>query len=726
VCSSDLVTKIPRFAFEKFDGADNKLTTQMKSVGEVMAIGRTFTESLGKAMRGLERGSCGFDFQLPAGVDSEQFLQEQLASAGADRLWWLGEALRRGWSRERVCEVTNIDPWFIHEIGCVVELEQQLCGRDITSISHDEWWRAKREGLSDARLATLLNTDEQRVFQTRTSLGVKPVFKRVDTCAAEFEAATPYLYSTYEEECEAAPTQRKKVMILGGGPNRIGQGIEFDYCCVHAAFALSADGFETIMVNCNPETVSTDYDTSDRLYFESLTFEDVMAIVAVEQPEGVIVQFGGQTPLKLADALQEAGVPIIGTSPDMIDLAEDRERFQQLLNRLNLLQPDNGTARSVDEALAVATDIGYPVVVRPSYVLGGRAMRIVHDESALLHYMREAVSVSSDHPVLLDRFLNSAIELDVDALADGQRVVVGGIMEHIEEAGVHSGDSACCLPPHSIAPHTLTEVRRQTEELGLALQVKGLLNIQFALQGESLFVLEVNPRASRTVPFVSKATGVPLAKMAARIMSGQSLDDLGLDIVPQPEGFRAVKEAVFPFVKFRGVDPLLSPEMKSTGEVMALADDFATAFGKAQWAAGLRLPQSGSAFISVRNSDKASVVEAARLLVRRGFKLLTTIGTYRVLQQANIDAEVVAKVIDGRRPHIVDRLLAGDVDLVINTTEGEVAIRDSKSIRQATLDHGIAYFTTLAGGVAAAQAVTHGGESPLRSLQEYHQIERGE
>ncbi len=720
-----VVTKMPRFAFEKFDGADDRLTTQMKAVGEVMAIGRTFTESLGKAMRGLETGTCGFDYRLPEGVDADQFLQEKLACAGADRLWWLGEALRFGWSEERVCSVTGIDPWFVREIACVIALEESLRGREAATLSREEWWQAKREGLSDRRLAQLLASDEAAVRAARERLGVRPAFKRVDTCAAEFEAVTPYLYSTYEEECEAQPTGKRKIMVLGGGPNRIGQGIEFDYCCVHAAFALSEDGFETIMVNCNPETVSTDYDTSDRLYFESLTFEDVMAIVAVEKPDGVIVQFGGQTPLKLADALQEAGVPIIGTSPDMIDLAEDRERFQKLLHDLGLRQPENGTARSVDEAVAVATEIGYPVVVRPSYVLGGRAMRIVHDEAGLLRYMNEAVDVSDDHPVLLDRFLNSAIELDVDALADGRRVVIGGIMEHIEEAGVHSGDSACCLPPHSIAPEMIEEVRRQTEALGRALDVRGLLNIQFALQGETLYVLEVNPRASRTVPFVSKATGVPLAKMAARIMAGQTLDELGLRDVAQPASYRSVKEAVFPFVKFRGVDPLLSPEMKSTGEVMAMAADFATAFGKAQWAAGQRLPDRGCAFVSVRDADKSGLVAAARTLRDAGFSLLTTRGTHAVLAEAGIEAEVVAKVIDGSRPHIVDRLLAGDVQLIINTTEGEGAIRDSKSIRQAALDYGIAYFTTLAGGLAAAEAIANGGDAvSVCPLQEYHRRER--
>ncbi|RMH52800.1 MAG: carbamoyl-phosphate synthase large subunit [Zetaproteobacteria bacterium] len=716
-----VVTKLPRFAFEKFDGADGRLTTQMKAVGEVMAIGRTFTESLGKAMRGLEIGSCGFDRSLPEGVDGDRFLREKLASPGADRLWWIGAALRAGWSEERVHEATAIDPWFIREIATVIAIEQELAGRDIAAMSRDDWRRAKREGLSDRRLAQLLRTDEDAVRRAREAAGVRPVFKRVDTCAAEFEAVTPYLYSTYEEECEARPTDRRKIMVLGGGPNRIGQGIEFDYCCVHAAFALSEDGFETIMVNCNPETVSTDYDTSDRLYFEPLTFEDVMAIVAVERPDGVIVQFGGQTPLKLADALKDAGVPIIGTSPEMIDLAEDRARFQQLLHRLGLRQPENGTARSVDEAVAVAERIGYPVVVRPSYVLGGRAMRIVHDRSGLLRYMEEAVDVSPDHPVLLDRFLNNAIELDVDALADGDRVVIGGIMEHIEEAGVHSGDSACCLPPHSIAPRVIDEVRRQTEALGLALDVRGLLNIQFALQGDTLYVLEVNPRASRTVPFVSKATGVPLAKVAARVMTGRSLEEQGVTTVPWPERYCAVKEAVFPFVRFRGVDPLLSPEMKSTGEVMALADDFATAFGKAQWAAGSRLPRSGCAFVSVRDADKSGVAPAARMLVDSGFRLLTTRGTHDALARAGIASEVVPKVTDGARPHIVDRLLAGEVDLIINTTEGEAAIRDSKSIRRAAIDHGIAYFTTLAGGLAAAGAIARGGGGgTILSLQEYH------
>jgi len=725
-----VVTKLPRFAFEKFPGADARLTTQMKSVGEVMAIGRTFTESLGKAMRGLETGTGGFDKILPDDVDVKTFLQEKLAVPGAERLWWLGEALRLGmngdesgggWSEERVFEVTRIDPWFIREIAAVIAMEQSLAGRELSSLTADEWRAAKREGLSDTRLAELLDCSEAAVRKARLAAGVLPVFKRVDTCAAEFEAHTPYLYSTYEDECEARPTDKKKVMVLGGGPNRIGQGIEFDYCCVHAAFALSEDGYETIMVNCNPETVSTDYDTSDRLYFEPLTFEDVMAIVDVEKPFGVIVQFGGQTPLKLAELLEEAGVPIIGTSPDMIDLAEDRERFQKLLHDLKLRQPENGTARSVDEAVAAANRVGYPVVVRPSYVLGGRAMQIVHNEAGLLKYMKEAVSVSHDHPVLLDHFLNQAIELDVDALCDGERVVIGGIMEHIEEAGVHSGDSSCCLPPHSISDAVIAEVRRQTEALGMALNVRGLMNIQFALQGDDIYVLEVNPRASRTVPFVSKATGVPLAKIAARVMAGQTLAEQGVTDIPQPTAYRSVKEAVFPFVKFRGVDPLLSPEMKSTGEVMGIASTFAAAFNKAQLGAGQRLPLSGRAFVSVRDADKERVVPLATLLVESGFEVLTTSGTHRYLTEHGIASTRVAKVIDGERPHIVDRLLSDEVDFIVNTTEGAQAILDSKSIRQAALDRGIVYFTTIAGGLAAAEAIASRSDvTDVNSIQAYH------
>ena len=720
-----VVTKLPRFAFEKFEGADTRLTTQMKSVGEVMAIGRSFTESLGKAMRGLETGTHGFDFCLPEGVSSDAFLQEKLAVPGAERLWWMGEALRlgddAGWTEERVYDVTHVDPWFLREIAAVIKLEKSLAGRAVEALSKQDWRQAKREGLSDKRLAQLLSCDEAAVRKMRTAAGVVPVFKRVDTCAAEFEAHTPYLYSTYEDECEARPTDARKIMVLGGGPNRIGQGIEFDYCCVHAAFALSEDGYETIMVNCNPETVSTDYDTSDRLYFEPLTFEDVMAIVDVEKPFGVIVQFGGQTPLKLAESLEAAGVPIIGTSPDMIDLAEDRERFQKLLHDLKLRQPENGTARSIDEAIAVANRVGYPVVVRPSYVLGGRAMQIVHDHAGLLRYMTEAVSVSHDHPVLLDRFLNQAIELDVDALCDGERVVIGGIMEHIEEAGVHSGDSSCCLPPHSISEDILAEVRRQTEALGLALNVRGLMNIQFALQGDDIYVLEVNPRASRTVPFVSKATGKPLAKIAARVMAGQSLASQGITEIPQPTRFRSVKEAVFPFVKFRGVDPLLSPEMISTGEVMGIAPTFPAAFAKAQLGASVRLPKSGRAFVSVRDADKQRVVALAKILVDSGFEVLATSGTHKLFTDAGVPSSKVAKVTDGVRPHIVDRLLSDEVAFIVNTTDGAQAIKDSKSIRQAALDRGIVYFTTIAGGLAAAEAIASGSDvTDVTSIQTYH------
>jgi len=720
-----VVTKMPRFAFEKFAGADCRLTTQMKSVGEVMAIGRSFAESLGKAMRGLETGTSGFDLVLPEGDDRDATLQERLTVPGAERLWWIGEALRlgteAGWGEQRVIELTRFDPWFVREIAAVIELEQLLAGRDVDAVSREDWRLAKRAGLSDIRLAQLLGCAEHTVRAARMAAGVVPVFKRVDTCAAEFEAQTPYLYSTYEDECEARPTKGRKIMVLGGGPNRIGQGIEFDYCCVHASFALSEDGIETIMVNCNPETVSTDYDTSDRLYFEPLTFEDVMAIVETEKPDGVIVQFGGQTPLKLADPLEQAGVPIIGTSPDMIDLAEDRERFQQLLHKLGLKQPENGTARSVDEALGVARSIGFPVVMRPSYVLGGRAMQIVHDEAGLLRYMREAVSVSHDHPVLLDRFLNQAIELDVDALCDDTRVVLGGIMEHIEEAGVHSGDSACCLPPHSISDDVIAEVTRQTEALGLALHVKGLMNIQFALQGDDLYVLEVNPRASRTVPFVSKATGVPLAKLAARIMAGASLDALGIHEIAQPTRYRSVKEAVFPFVKFRGVDPLLSPEMKSTGEVMGIATDFPAAFAKAQLGAGCILPQGGRVFVSVREVDKPAAIRISQILAEAGFDILATSGTHRALSEAGVKSTSVAKVTDGARPHIVDRLLSGDVALIVNTTEGAQAIADSKSIRQAALVHAIPYFTTIAGGLAAAEAILrHADMTEVKSIQDYH------
>ncbi len=716
-----VVVKVPRFAFEKFPEADPVLTTQMKSVGEAMAIGRTFAEALGKALRSLEVGSMGFD-RTPPAEDREAFLAEKLAVPNAERIWWIAEALRAGFSLARVHELTKVDPWFLRGIARVVEMEEALRGRDPDSLSREELARAKRLGLSDARLGALTGAGEARVRKAREAQGIRPVFKRVDTCAAEFAAITPYLYSTHEPDCEAAPTERRKVVVLGGGPNRIGQGIEFDYCCVHAAFALEEEGVEAIMVNCNPETVSTDYDTSDRLYFEPLTFEDVRAILDTERPDGVIVQFGGQTPLRLAGALKAAGAPILGTDPDMIDMAEDRERFQGLLVELGLRQPENATARSEDEAVAAAREIGYPLVVRPSYVLGGRAMQIVRDERELVRYMREAVQASPEHPVLLDRFLERAIEVDVDAVADGERVVIGGIMEHIEEAGVHSGDSACCLPPRSLSPAMLREIEEATEKLGLALQVRGLLNIQFAVQGDALYVLEVNPRASRTVPFVSKATGVPLAKIATRVMLGRSLAELGFTESPVLRGRWAVKEAVFPFRRFAGVDPLLGPEMKSTGEAMGIAADFATAFAKAQLAAGMRLPREGAAFISVRDADKPAAVAIARKLAQAGFRILATEGTAKALQEAGIAAEPVAKVVDGVRPHVVDRMLAGDVQLVVNTTEGAKAIADSRAIRRAALDLDIPYFTTVAGGLAAAEAIADGFDpaASVRPLQAWY------
>ncbi|MDX8393198.1 MAG: carbamoyl-phosphate synthase large subunit [Mariprofundales bacterium] len=725
-----VVTKLPRFAFEKFAGADDTLTTQMKSVGEVMAIGRTFSESLGKAMRGLETGSNGFDAQLPAmssHADTHAFLNEKLAIPRAERLWWIGEALRLGWKQVEVCRLTGMDPWFIEEINAIINLEESFKQKrtkingDISKISALEWRTAKREGLSDARLATLLACTPLAVWEARKAAGVRAVFKRVDTCAAEFAARTPYLYSTFEEECEAQPTKNNKIMVLGGGPNRIGQGIEFDYCCVHAAYALSEDGYETIMVNCNPETVSTDYDTSDRLYFESLTFEDVMAIVEVEHPKGIIVQYGGQTPLKLAQELEDAGAPIIGTSPDAIDLAEDRERFQKLLHKLKLRQPENGTARSESEAIKEAERIGYPVVVRPSYVLGGRAMQIVYDEQALQRYMREAVSASPDHPVLLDRFLNNAIELDVDALCDGEQVIIGGVMEHIEQAGVHSGDSACCLPPHSITDDVIAEVCHQTTVMALALGVRGLINIQFALQTNLLYVLEVNPRASRTVPFVSKATNAALAKIAARIMVGQSLKEQGISEIEQPIAYKAVKEAVIPFAKFQGVDPLLSPEMKSTGEVMGLAPSFAAAFSKAQLAAGMRLPNSGNVFISVRDADKSFALRIGHLLMVKGFNIFATSGTNAFLQQGGVRSQYVPKITEQIRPSIVDNIINGELNVVINTTEGAQAIRDSRAIRQAAIRQHIPYFTTIAGAMAAADAIASGIDvHQVCSLQSYH------
>ena len=723
-----VVTKIPRFTFEKFPAADATLTTQMKSVGEVMSIGRTFKESFQKAIRSLEIGVSGFDSKLfELGSETrraltgkeQQLLLEKLRVPNADRLWYIGDALRSGMSVEEIQKHTAIDPWFLHNIRQIIEKEDELKSLTLADVSTAVLREAKQYGFSDKFLSKLWRCSEDEVRELRWKLGVRPVYKRVDTCAAEFVAYTPYMYSTYEEECEAAPTDRKKIMILGGGPNRIGQGIEFDYCCVHGAFALAEDGYETIMVNCNPETVSTDYDTSDRLYFEPLTLEDVLEIVAIEKPVGVIVQFGGQTPLKLAVALEKAGVPIIGTSPDAIDRAEDRERFQEMLHKLALLQPENGTARSFEEAEKVVERIGYPVVVRPSYVLGGRAMEIVYDSENLQRYMKTAVLISPEHPILIDSFLDEAIEIDVDALCDGTDVVIGGIMEHIEEAGIHSGDSACSLPPYSISPEIVAEIRRQTVLMALELNVIGLMNVQFAVKGTVVYILEVNPRASRTSPFVSKATGRPLAKIAARIMAGKTLKELGIinDIIPK---HISVKEAVFPFVKFPGVDTLLGPEMKSTGEVMGIGETFAEAFAKSQLGANVKLPLSGNVFISVRDADKKHVVSAAEKLYKAGFGILATGGTAQFLEEKGIPVRRVNKVLEGR-PHIVDAIKNGEVQLVLNTTHGAQAVADSFSIRREALMHGLAYYTTVAGAKAVADSIIllKNQELGVKPIQEY-------
>ncbi len=711
-----VVTKVPRFAFEKFPQADSRLTTQMKSVGEVMAIGRTFQESLQKALRGLEVGADGLDEKT---TDPET-IGTELRDVGPDRIWYVADGFRSGLTLDEIHAATRIDPWFLAEIEDLVRRERALGGRALESLTRDELLELKRRGFSDRRLAKLLGTTGDAVRGRRVALGVRPVFKRVDTCAAEFATRTAYLYSTYEEECEAQPTDRAKIMVLGGGPNRIGQGIEFDYACVHAALALRADGFETIMVNCNPETVSTDYDTSDRLYFEPLTLEDVLEIVDKEKPVGVIVQYGGQTPLKLARDLELNRVPIIGTTPDMIDVAEDRERFQKLLIELNLRQPPNRTARTEGEALALALEIGYPLVVRPSYVLGGRAMEIVHEQRDLERYMREAVKVSNDSPVLLDRFLNDASEVDVDAVSDGQRVVIGGIMEHIEQAGVHSGDSACSLPPFSLARALQDELRRETVMLARALNVVGLMNVQYAIQDGTVYVLEVNPRASRTVPYVSKATGVPLAKVAARCMAGRSLDAQGIhgEVVPP---YVSVKEAVFPFIKFPGVDTILGPEMKSTGEVMGVGDSFGEAFVKSQLAAGVRLPRGGKAFISVRDADKPGVVEIARGLHELGFALVATRGTAAAIAAAGLPVATVNKVAEGR-PHVVDMAKNGEIDLIVNTVdEKRTAIADSRSIRTTAVQSRITYYTTLAGARAACAGLRHMDSLIPRRLQDLHQ-----
>lgn len=714
-----VVTKIPRFAFEKFPQADNRLTTQMKSVGEVMAIGRTFQESFQKALRGLETGVDGLDERVdPTEAETESRLKRELNSPGADRIWYLADAFRFGFDIDQVQELTGIDPWFLHQIHDLVRTEGEVRARGFEALDA-AWLRSlKRKGFSDRRLARLLGVEESQVRERRWELGIRPVYKRVDTCAAEFATSTAYMYSTYEEECEAAPTDRRKIVVLGGGPNRIGQGIEFDYCCVHAAFALREDGYETIMVNCNPETVSTDYDTSDRLYFEPLTLEDVLEIIHKESPAGVIVQYGGQTPLKLARALEAAGAPIIGTSPDSIDLAEDRERFQRLVEELGLLQPPNRTATDEEEAVRLAAEIGFPLVVRPSYVLGGRAMEIVYSEEDLRRYMREAVQVSNESPVLLDRFLNDAIEVDVDALCDGEEVVIGGIMEHIEQAGVHSGDSACCLPPYNLSEALQDTLRDQMRRMGLALGVKGLMNAQFAIQGDRVFILEVNPRASRTVPFVSKATGRPLAKIGARLMMGHSLKDLGVSGEPRPPYF-SVKEAVFPFIKFPGVDPLLGPEMKSTGEVMGVGRTFGEAFYKALLGEGVDLPRSGTALISVRDADKGSAVEVGRMLVELGFKVVATRGTALALQEGGVPCEMVYKVTEGR-PHIVDMIKNEQIVLIINTTQGKQAIADSYTIRREALNHKVAYTTTMNGGRAMCDALRYLDSEAVNRLQDLH------
>jgi carbamoyl-phosphate synthase large subunit len=736
-----VVTKIPRFTFEKFPAADATLTTQMKSVGEVMAIGRTFKESLQKALRSLEIGSCGFEsrlFDLKGETrrsltnKEQQILQDKLRTPNWERLWYVGDAFRSGMTVDEIYRASAIDPWFLHNIRQIIDKEEELKGvGTLVEKWHGEGRtsppaeiadllrEAKQYGFSDKFLGLLWGKSEEEVRQLRLSLGIRPVFKRVDTCAAEFVAYTPYLYSTYEDECEAEPTSRKKIMILGGGPNRIGQGIEFDYCCVHGVFALAEDGFETIMVNCNPETVSTDYDTSDRLYFEPLTYEDVLNIVDVEKPDGVIVQFGGQTPLKLAVALEKAGVPIIGTSPDSIDRAEDRERFQVMLHKLKLRQPENGTARSFEEAETAAERIGYPVVVRPSYVLGGRAMEIVYEVDELRRYMHTAVQASPEHPILIDKFLDSAIEVDVDALCDGHEAVIGGIMEHIEEAGIHSGDSACSLPPYSLSAKIIAEIRRQTVLMALELNVKGLMNVQFAVKDGEIFILEVNPRASRTAPFVSKATGRPLAKLAARIMSGKTLRELGITEEIKPSHI-AVKESVFPFVKLPGVDTLLGPEMKSTGEVMGIDENFARAFAKAQLGAGVKLPTSGEVFISVRDADKKHIVSLAKKLYSNNFQLVATRGTAAFLKEKGIPVKVVNKVLEGR-PHIVDSIKNNEICMVINTTQGAQAVADSFSIRRNTLVHNVAYYTTVAGARAAVDGIIAiaGEQLGVKSLQEY-------
>jgi len=715
-----VVTKIPRFAFEKFEQADQSLTTQMKSVGEVMAIGRTFQESLQKALRGLEVGASGFDPKITDETENpEAVLNSELAVAGPDRIWYLGDAFGHGMSLDDVFARTKVDPWFLVQIEDLIKDELVLAQHSLSDLDEKSLYRLKRKGFSDRRIGDVLGCGETAVRELRYDLGLHPVYKRVDTCAAEFSTDTAYMYSTYEEECEARPSNRDKILVLGGGRNRIGQGIEFDYCCVHAALAMREDGYETIMVNCNPETVSTDYDTSDRLFFEPVTLEDVLEIVRIEKPKGVIVQFGGQTPLKLARALEAAGVPIVGTTPDAIDRAEDRERFQQMIQKLGLLQPQNATARSADQAVELAKEIGYPLVVRPSYVLGGRAMEIVYKEDELRHYMKTAVQVSDDSPVLLDFFLPNAIEMDVDAVSDGEQVVIGAIMQHIEQAGIHSGDSACSLPPYSLGEDIQNEMREVCKKMALELGVRGLMNVQLALQDGLIYVIEVNPRASRTVPFVSKCIGTSLAKIAARCMVGQSLESQGFtkEIIPP---YFSVKEAVFPFNKFPGTDPILGPEMKSTGEVMGVGATFAEAYGKAELGASDEIPTSGTAFVSVRERDKHQVAALATQLSDLGFKLVATAGTAKLIKQAGLAVTIVNKVKEGR-PHIVDMIKSDKINLIINTTEGRQAISDSSAIRYSAEQHRVYYTTTMAGGNAVCQALNFDGETTVRRIQTLHE-----